>query len=330
MQMSKADTNLEETKRTSRILEIVLMIASAPRRYLRKHLAERFAVSERMITKDLEIIRHGLKLPLGRTAEGYFFEKTPNLPALQYNFSEALSLLIAVQAALQVSGAASAELAVAMARLETLFPQEFAPRLRQMRNPPPVTAQRKHRQQMLSLLNRALLYRYKVRIIYETRSRAGAISERIIHPYQIMPYVRSWQLIAWCERRQEVIMFKIDRIHEATVLPDTTYQVVADFDPDAYLGNRWGIMRIQGEPELVELHFDTEVGRRVAEEEWHKSQKTDILPDGRVIFRLHMIITPEFVSWLLYYGSGLEVVKPVWLRERVAEEHRKAAARYTY
>ncbi len=66
----------------------------------------------------------------------------------------------------------------------------------------------------------------------------------------------------------------------------------------------------------------------MAEEEWHKSQQTEILPDDSVIFRLHMIITPEFVSWLLYYGSGLEVVAPSWLREQVAEEHRKAAAIY--
>jgi predicted DNA-binding transcriptional regulator YafY len=318
----------EELKRTARILELVLMIASAPQRYSRRQLAERFAVSERMITKDLEIIRHGLKLPLPHSSGGYYFEKTPSLPALQYNFSEALALLTAVQAALQVSGAATAELAVAMARLEALFPPEFAPLLRQMRKPPPMTAQREHRQQMLSLLNRALLYRNKVQIVYETRSREGAISERIVHPYQIMPYVRSWQLIAWCERRQEVIMFKIDRIHQATILPELRYEPVAEFDPEDYIGNRWGIMRVAGEPEAIELHFDGEVGRRVAEEEWHRSQQTEILPDGRVIFRLHLIITPEFVNWLLYYGHGLEVVAPGWLRERVAEEHRQAWERY--
>ena len=94
-----------------------------------------------------------------------------------------------------------------------------------------------------------------------------------------------------------------------------------EFDPDEYIGNRWGIIRVQGEPEEVVLRFDAEVGRRVAEESWHKSQQTEILPDDRVIFRLHLILTPEFISWLLYYGSGLEVVAPGWLRERVAEEH---------
>lgn len=328
-QFSDGERKLEELKRTSRILEIVLMIASAPGRYQRKDLAERFGVSVRMIGRDLDLIRNGLKLQLERTTDGYFFERVPHLPTLQYSLPEALALLTMVQAAQQISGTGSVEFAAATARLEALFPAEFAPRLRQLRKPPPMTAQREHRQQMLSLLNRAQLYRQKVRIVYETRSREGAISERIVHPYQIMPYVRSWQLIAWCENRQTVLMFKIDRIHQATILPDTRYQLAADFDPEEYIGNRWGILRVQGEPEGVELHFDAEVGRRVAEEEWHKSQQTEILPDGRVIFRLHLIITPEFVNWLLYYGSGLEVVQPVWLRDQVAEEHRKAAERYS-
>lgn len=322
------EANLEENKRTARVLEEILMIASAPQRYTRKMLAERFEVSERMITKDLQVIRHGLKLQLSNSKGGYFFEQTPHLPMLQYSFAEALALLTAVQAAQQVSGAGSPELAAAVARLEALFPVEFAPLLRQVRKPPPMTAQREHRQQMLSLLNRALLYHHKIRIIYETRSREGAISERVVHPYLIMPYVRSWQLIAYCENRKAVIMFKIDRIHEATILPNLQYEPDPDFDPEEYIGNRWGILRVQGEPEEVVLHFDPEVGRRVAEESWHKSQTTEILPDDSVIFRLNMIITPEFVSWLLYYGSGLEVVAPSWLRERVAEEHRKAAERY--
>jgi predicted DNA-binding transcriptional regulator YafY len=318
----------EELKRTARILEIVLIIASAPRRYLRKHLADRFELSERMITKDLDIIRHRLRLPLAHTSEGYYFERTPNLPFLQYSFAEALALLTAVQAAQQVSGTGSAELAAAMARLEALFPPEFAPLLGQIRKAPPLTAQREHRQQMLSLLNRALLFRHKVYITYETRSRSGEISERVVHPYHILPYVRSWQLIAYCERRRAVLMFKIDRIHEATLQTDTTYQIAPDFDPEEYIGNVWGIIRSKGEPEEVVLHFDADVGRRVAEEYWHKSQQMEIQADDSVIFRLHMIITPEFVSWLLYYGSGLEVVAPAWLRARVAEEHRRAGERY--
>jgi len=316
-------------KRTSRILEIVHIIATAPQRYLRRDLAHRFEISERMIQKDLEVIRHGLKLSLLHLPEGYYFEEVPRLPALQYTFSEALALLLAVQAARQVSGIGSAELAAAVARLEALFPPEFTPLLRQAVGQPVVTAQREHRQEMLMLLNRALVEQRKVRLVYETRSRGGAVSERVVRPYHIMPYVRSWQLIAHCERREAVRMFKVDRIQEATLL-DERYRIPADFDADAYMGAGWGAMRSgAGEPVDVVLRFGPEAGGWVTEEYWHPSQKAEPQPDGSVLFRLRIAaVTPEFVNWVLYYGSRVEVLEPAGLRERVAGEHRKAVGVY--
>jgi predicted DNA-binding transcriptional regulator YafY len=319
---------LEETKRTSRILEIVQIVATAPRRYLRRDLAARFEVSERMIQKDLEVIRHGLKLWLSRSPEGYYFEEVPRLPALQYTFAEALALLLAVQAARQVSGVSSTELAAAVARLEALFPPEFTPLLRQAVSQPVTTAQREHRQQMLMLLNQALLEGRKVRMVYETRSRDGAVSERVVRPYHIMPYVRSWQLVAYCELREAVRMFKVDRIREATLL-DERYRIPDDFDLDAYMGAAWGLMRGEaGKPVDVVLHFGPEAGRWVAEEYWHPSQQAEEQPDGSMLFRLQVAVTPEFVNWLLYYGRRVEVLEPPGLRERVVEEHRRAAEVY--
>ncbi len=315
-------------KRTSRILEIVQIIATAPRRYLRRDLAQRFEISERMIQKDLEVIRHGLKLPLLHSPEGYYLEEVPRLPALQYTFAEALALLLAVQAARQVSGISSAELAASVARLESLFPPEFTPLLRQVVGQPVITVQREHRQQMLMLLNRALMEGRKVCMVYETRSRDGAVSERVVRPYYVIPYVRSWQLIAYCERREAVLMFKVDRIREATLLDDR-YSIPADFDLDAYMGATWGLMRGEaGEPVDVVLRFGPEAGRWVAEEYWHPSQQAEEQPDGSVLFKLHVAVTPEFVNWLLYYGSRVEVLEPQELREWVAEEHRSAARVY--
>lgn len=64
--LPSGDGRTEDTKRVARILNLVQMIAAHPRRYLRRDLAARFEISERMIQKDLEVIRHGLRLPLCR------------------------------------------------------------------------------------------------------------------------------------------------------------------------------------------------------------------------------------------------------------------------
>jgi len=143
-----------------------------------------------------------------------------------------------------------------------------------------------------------------------------------------MPYVRSWQLIAYCERREAVLMFKVDRIREATLL-DERYRIPEDFDVGDYMGAAWGAMRGEaGEAVDVVLRFGPEAGHWVAEETWHPSQQAEEQPDGSVLFRLHVAVTPEFVNWVMYYGSRVEVLEPAELRARVAEEHGRAARRY--
>jgi predicted DNA-binding transcriptional regulator YafY len=324
MQTLPGTTHEEEVKRTARILEIVRIIATAPRRYGRKALADRFEISERMITKDLSIIRNGLKLEILSSPDGYYFEKTPSLPSLQYSFSEALALLTAVQSAQQM-GSASPDLSAAVARLEALFPEDFGPLLRQCKRSPIVTAHRQRRQQMLALLNRALLSQHKVQMVYETASRGGDITQRIVRPYAVIPYVRSWQLVAYCEMRQTVRMFKLDRIQHAIIQEDR-YEIPDSFDIDDYMGNTWGLLRGNSqETEDIELCFDNETGRWVAEEEWHPTQQVEHLDNGCVLFRVRIVITSEFVKWVLRYGSQVQVKQPTHLRHTIHDEHTRAA-----
>ena len=319
----------EEIRRTARILQIIQLIAIRPRRYRTKNLAQHFEISERMIKKDLQVIRHGLRLMLSPSPQGYHFEETPQLPSVAYSFTEALALVQAAQVSRQITGISSSDLSAAVARLVDLFPPEFRHLMQDLLHQPRITVEREHRQAMLQLLNRGWMESLKLDIVYQTAGRQGAVSQRVVHPYHIMPYVRSWQLIAYCENRQDVIMFKVDRIQKATLL-DEAYEMAASFDLDKYMGNAWGVIRSEDQlPDEVELHFAPDAGRWVAEEFWHKSQQVEKYADGSVIFRLTIAVTPEFVNWLLYYGSRVEVTKPDHLRSAVAAEHRRAAEVYT-
>jgi predicted DNA-binding transcriptional regulator YafY len=315
----------EQTRRIARVLEIIQQIASAPGRWTRRTLAEHHEIGERMIQKDLELIRIRLGLKLTRQGGGYVFQRLPHLPTPTYIFSEALALLVAARAAQVIPGVNSAELAAAIARLESIFPDELRPLLKEAAEKLPLHATGSHRQEMITLLHRALVECRQVSIAYSSSSHSGEVKERIIEPYNIMPYGRSWHLIAYDHQREAVIIFKVDRIHEAHLL-ETCYTKPADFDLDAYLGDGWGIMRGEARPiEEVRLIFEPQAGRWVAEEQWHKSQQVEILEDGctRVVFRVG--VTPEMVNWILYYGERVQVESPEWLREEVKEKHRRAA-----
>jgi predicted DNA-binding transcriptional regulator YafY len=315
----------EQTRRTGRVLDIIQFIAAAPGHWTRKLLAEHYEISERMIQKDLEIIRVRLGLALLHDECGYSFERLPHLPMTVYSFPEALALLTAARLAQAFPGVNSGELAAAIARLESIFPDELRPWLRQASEQLPRQAVRAHRQDMLALLQRALVERKQVEILYATASRRGEIQARTIEPYHLLPYGRSWQLIAYDHKRQAVREFKLDRIQSASLL-DSAYTIPPTFDIDAYLGDGWGLMRGSARPtEEVSLLFEPEAGRWVTEEDWHKSQQTEDLPDGRVRVTFQVGVTPEMVSWLMHYGEQVRVEKPDWLRDEVREKHRKAA-----
>lgn len=315
----------DEIRRTARILDIVQLITNAPGCWSRKRLAERYEIGERMIQKDITIIRHGLRLELFHDGEGYAFDRLPKLPTVNYSFSEALALIAAVRAAQTVPGINSADLAAAIARLESIFPAELRPFLREATDLLPDQATRADRQGMLTLLHRALVERRQLCIRYLTGSRGGEVNERVVEPYHVMPYDRFWYLVAHDHRREAVLDFKLDRVLEARLLA-TTYTIPADFDLDAYLGDNWGIMRDAGPPaEAVALLFAPEAGRWVVEERPHKSQQDETLPDGRVRVTYFVRVTPEMVRWLLRFGAEVWVEGPEWLRERVREEHRRAA-----
>lgn len=314
-----------DIRRTARVLEIIQQIAVAPGHWSRKSLAEYHEIGERMIQKDLEIIRYRLGLELEHDRTGYAFTRLPHLPTLSYSFGEALALVAAVRAAQAMPGINSADLAAAVARLESIFPDDLRPLLRDATEQLPTEAGRGRRQAMLVLLHRAWVERRRVRMDYLTGSRDGEVNARTVEPYHIMPYLRSWYLVAYDHRRAAILDFKLDRILSARLL-DETYTIPLDFDIDDYLGDNWGIMRDAGPPaEPVVLLFAPEAGRWVAEEQWHKSQRAETQPDGRVRVTYQVSITPEMVRWLLYYGADVQVEKPEWLRSRVREAHEVAA-----
>lgn len=323
--IKSTDYRLEETKRIARVLEIVQMIAVAPHRFSRRELAERFEISERMIQKDLEVVRHGLRLSLMHDGRRYYFEHLPHLPTTAYSFAEALALLTAARAAQAFPGVNSAELAAAIARLESVFPEELRPYVQQGTEKLPTRAAASHRQDMLAVLHRALIEKRQIRMEYATGSRAGKLSERVVEPYHILPYGRSWQLIAFDHQRHDILQFKVDRVQSCELL-NTRYSIPDDFDINDYLGDAWGLMRgAANEAETVALLFEPEAGRWVAEEQWHPSQQSETLSDGQVRLTFQVGVTPEMVNWLMYYGSRVQVLEPVWLRQQVMEEHLRAA-----
>ena len=118
------------------------------------------------------------------------------------------------------------------------------------------------------------------------------------------PTCVAWQLIAYCEMRQSILMFKIDRIQQAVLLANSC-TIAEDFNLDEYLGAAWGVIRGDGhEAENVVLRFEAGRGvivwprRTGTPARWPKNCRMALCSSCYKI-----AVTPEFANWLLEQWS---------------------------
>jgi predicted DNA-binding transcriptional regulator YafY len=315
--------NLQETRRTTRLLDLVWRISSAPREWSRKRLAAQYEVTERQITNDLQVLRHGLHFAIERSPEGYYFAQVPRLPTTSFAFEEAVALLLAVRAGATLAGVDGEALGAAVGRLESLFPREFRGVLRALDAEAGGTT---GRTAALATLQVAVGQRRQVRLEYAAASKDGEITVRVVDPYAVIPYGKSWHLVGYCHLRADVRLFKIDRIRRLDPLEERF--PASDFDLAEFLGRGWGIMRgVEGPIEAVALRFHPPTASFVTEEAWHPSQRVAWQPDGTALFGVDVIVTPELRRWVYGYGSDVEVLAPEHLREWINDEARRVTAR---
>ena len=53
----------------------------------------------------------------------------------------------------------------------------------------------------------------------------------------------------------------------------------------------------------------------VAEGEWHEGEIIERQPDGSIIYRAAIQVTPEFQRWVLRYGRMVDIIAPSHLRD---------------
>jgi predicted DNA-binding transcriptional regulator YafY len=308
---------LEETKRVTRILKILEYLSSpAGRRARRRELSEKFEVSERQITADFQVIRHGLGVALERDSRGYYLKSVPKLLAHPFEFQHALSLVLALKVAMDSGSVDAASLSQAMERLIGLMPEPLSSFLRKelarkssVRSGPAIVH--------LESLVRAIEGKKRLEITYAAASRGGEVTTRVVDPCSLVLYGGSWELIAYCHLRKDVRIFNVSRIKKLRMLSERMED--REIDPRELLRGSWGVVVSEAAPAQVRLLFDKRVAAYVIERQWHGTQQVSKRADGRVELTLEISLTDDFIGWILSFGSLVEVLAPEELRSRIAE-----------
>jgi predicted DNA-binding transcriptional regulator YafY len=281
----------------------------------------------RTIRRDLEALE--VRFPLiteringqtrWRLMDGY-----RHVPPLALSPTELMALVFSRELLKPLDGTEmKASLDSALNKAASALPPEGAAHVQQMQRTfavglGPHKAYRDH-QQTIDQLTRAIAQSRTVQMRYYSASR-DATNRREADPYRLWYTDGALYLIAYCHRHREVRMFAVDRIRSLTIT-NQPCQLPLGFDLDAYVQDTLVVMR--GKPIEVELLFDRPTTTWVKDRQWHHSQQSIIRKDGRLTMRLQVADTRELVGWILHFGSGVRVVEPQSLREKVREEARK-------
>lgn len=149
------------------------------------------------------------------------------------------------------------------------------------------------------------------------------VNRRNLAPY-VLAYDRT--------HAHEVRVYKLARMHRARLL-DERYEIPGEFDPHLHLKGAWGI--VVGDPVDVRLRVDPSAAFWFEEHRGREPALTivDRRTDGSLDVDVHAELAAdgdvhELLAFLLGWGPMIEVVRPAFVRERVAEALRDAAARY--
>lgn len=316
---------MSKFERLARMLKIITLIKSNPN-LTRSELASLCEVdSVRTIQRDINSLL-AAGVPIYWSGKGYKIMPGFFLPPTALSFEEALSLLLSAKAFAEGIGSFHKNtIESAISKIIATLPSSVVELFNNILNHINVeNRQYSDPGQFLSKINKAISENMQLRIKYYSFNRRS-ITERVVDPYGLVFRRHAWYLIAYCHERNNILTFRVSRIHDLKYT-GKTFEMPKDFSIDNYMGKSWQIMK--GEETEVSIKFDPEVAPLIKEVNWHPTQQIEDLPDGSIIFKATVEGTTEIGTWVLSYGYHAEVLSPREFRSRIAEIAKKMHSLY--
>jgi predicted DNA-binding transcriptional regulator YafY len=301
---------------TTRVLTALELLQSRSR-MSGAELAERLEVDRRTVRRYVTMLQD-LGVPVesesGRYG-GYRLRPGYKLPPMMFTEEEALALSLGLLVARRL-GLSEAAPAVegALAKLDRVLPDRLRGRVQAVQGALAFTPWRGTNQPSdpatLLALTTAAQFTRRVHLRY----RGGEdLTERDVDPYGVVHHQGRWYTVGWCHLRDDVRVFRLDRIVALQPL-DETFARPIDFDCAAFLLHSFATIPYGWPIEvLLELSLD-EAQRRI-------SADTGTLEEvrGGVVLRAQADHLEWMARLLTQIGCPFRVLHPPELRQTIRE-----------
>lgn len=163
--------------------------------------------------------------------------------------------------------------------------------------------------QKFEQLKSAVIHQKCVKITYA--SSYEEITERIVQPLKLLYKSMSWYLKAYCTLKQDYRIFKLTRI------------INIELQSDGFSYKEFPELKISSEQtyKKIVLRFPKEVAYRVYDE--FDITQVDVQANGDLIVSTEMPEDAWLIGYLLTFGTQVDIIEPIYLKDVLAEQARK-------
>lgn len=198
--------------KSDRFFEIIQLLRRAARPVLARELAEELEVSRRTIYRDIATLQARQTPIIGEPGVGYVLHRTYDLPAVNFDTDEAEAVAVGLSLVARTGDPGLWR----AARRASRKLSETAPSTRRLvasswgvETIPAVD---------MTTMRTAIREERKVRLDYS--DAAGTITRRVVWPLVLIYYVDNAMIVGWCELRQDIRHFRLDRVGTCSFLED--------------------------------------------------------------------------------------------------------------
>ena len=178
----------------------------------------------------------------------------------------------------------------------------------------------------LSGIMEAMTEGLEIEIDYQKYTAANAES-LTLRPYAVKEFAKRWYLIAFCIERNGLRVYGLDRVRDLRTT-SRNFKMEKGFDVDDLFATSFGIYLPEEKARTITFKVPERDALFLRDLPIHKSQTEIERKDGYVTFSIFVCPDKNMLMEFCRYGSRLEVLSPVDIREKVASELISAANIY--
>ena len=278
-----------------------------------------YGYSRRTFLRDIEFMDFSLNLPIkfDHTRKTYYYtEAVTQFPTLSISPAEMNALATGQAVMAQYVGSALADkIQSALKKISRLIGINAfnAPTNSTIK----VIGAIRDENHIFETLDQAILNRQPVAFVYRKTGQADSTKEtRRVHPHHCAFNKGRWYLAAYDLEREAMRTFALTRIEKLKILKGK-YERQAGFNPDEYFTG-FGIIKGDGQYH-IKMEFDQWGADLLKGSQWHSSQKTVGIGEGRILVTMDLQSLDEITNWLMSWGAHAKVITPLELQNKVKE-----------